>query len=46
MFPLKIKQFIKTISAVLAFAFASSAVAKDSKTLDVYWVDGEGGGAH
>ena len=44
MFPLKIKQFIKTISAVLTFAFAGSAVAKDSKTLDVYWVDVEGGG--
>ena len=39
-----IRDSIKTISAVLAFAFASSAVAKDSKTLDVYWVDVEGGG--
>ena len=44
MFPLIIKQFIKTISAVLAFTFAGSVVAKDSKTLDVYWVDVEGGG--
>ncbi|SVB85771.1 uncharacterized protein METZ01_LOCUS238625, partial [marine metagenome] len=44
MFPIKIKQFIQTIPAVLALAFAGSAVAKDSKTLDVYWVDVEGGG--
>lgn len=44
MFPMKIKQFSKTIPAVLALAFAGSAVAKDSKTLDVYWVDVEGGG--
>ena len=44
MFPIKIKQFTKTIPAVLALAFAGSAVAKDSKTLDVYWVDVEGGG--
>ena len=44
MFPIKIKQFIETIPAVLALAFAGSAVAKDSKTLDVYWVDVEGGG--
>ena len=41
---MKIKQFIKTISAVLALAFAGPAAAKDSGTLDVYWVDVEGGG--
>ncbi len=43
-FPMKIRQFIQTISAVLALAVAGPAVAKDSKTLDVYWVDVEGGG--
>ena len=41
---MKIKQFFKTIPAVLALAFAGPAAAKDSGTLDVYWVDVEGGG--
>ena len=44
-FPMKIRQFIQTISAVLALAVAGPAVAKDSKTLDVYWVDVEGAAA-
>ena len=42
---MKIKQFFKTIPAVLALAFAGPAAAKDSGPLDVYWVDVEGGAA-
>ncbi|HJO54950.1 MAG TPA: MBL fold metallo-hydrolase, partial [Verrucomicrobiota bacterium] len=41
---MKIEQLIKTISTVLALAFAGTTAAKDPKTLDVYWVDVEGGG--
>ena len=41
---MKPSHFINTIVAAAALAFASPAVAKDSKTLDVYWVDVEGGG--
>jgi beta-lactamase superfamily II metal-dependent hydrolase len=44
MFSMKIRQFIQTISAVLALAVVGPAAAEDSKTLDVYWVDVEGGG--
>ena len=41
---MKTRQFIQSISAILALAVASPAIAKDSQTLDVYWVDVEGGG--
>ena len=44
MFPMKTRQFIQSISAVLALAVAGPAAAKDSQTLNVYWVDVEGGG--
>ncbi|MDP7050236.1 MAG: MBL fold metallo-hydrolase [Verrucomicrobiota bacterium] len=41
---MKTRQFIQSISTVLALTVAGPATAKDSQTLDVYWVDVEGGG--
>ncbi|MEE2948328.1 MAG: MBL fold metallo-hydrolase [Verrucomicrobiota bacterium] len=41
---MKTRQFIQSISAAFALAVAGPAAAKDSQTLDVYWVDVEGGG--
>ena len=41
---MKIKTLIKTVAAATALLVTGTAFAKDSKTLDVYWVDVEGGG--
>ena len=41
---MKIKTLIKTVAAATSLLVTGTAFAKDSKTLDVYWVDVEGGG--
>ena len=40
---MKIKTLIKTVAAATALLVTGTAFAKDSMTLDVYWVDVEGG---
>ena len=41
---MNIKSLLKTVVATTALLVVGSASAKDTKTLDVYWVDVEGGG--
>ena len=41
---MKIKTILKAVAAATALLVTGTAFAKDSKTLDVYWVDVEGGG--
>ena len=41
---MKIKTILKAVAAATALLVTGTASAKDSKTLDVYWVDVEGGG--
>ena len=43
-FPMKIKPFIQGFIAASILTLAGPGVAKDTGTLDVYWVDVEGGG--
>ena len=41
---MKIKSLLNTVAAATALLVTGTSLAKDLKTLDVYWVDVEGGG--